>query len=571
MNETNAYEQTRDYLNHWNQQLKDLILTEDSNLLHTYQCYYIEYPEFMRQLRNFAHRVAYQLEPLVMENNLDANLPKVEHYNSIGEREDRVIHHPAYETAGNIIYGSDLMHYLLQPGQMHKSLSLFFLSSHAGEAGHNCPIACSAGVIRVLKNYCKLAETSFYLDKLTQPSYSQNYTGAQFLTEIQGGSDVGVNATQAYQDDLKAWRITGEKWFCSNANADLILATARYDQNISGTKGLGLFLIPSRLPDGKPNQYKLRRLKQKIGTRSMATAEIEFEDALAYPMGELYQGIHLALENVLHVSRLFNAFSVLGMARRAFQTAYYYALNRRAFNHKIIDYPLVKETLAHIKAENTALIASIFYMANCQDELDTIPYEEQPKEKQLLMRTLANLNKYFTAKRSVENIHHCIDILAGNGTIESFSSLPRLLRDCIVCENWEGTHFTLWMQTLRDIEKFKVDELFLDYLHQLFNQLTNHSEHKAFIKEKMNDLSNAINTMKTMPSATQSLHIQTIVEQMAILHAALALALEIETVKPPKSKEASLTLFINHYFRKDYRQDSHYLALLNAVLGKSPS
>lgn len=571
MNENNTYEQTRDYLKTWNQQLKDSLLAEDSNLMHTYQCYYAEYPEFVHQLRDFSQRVAYQLEPLVMENNLDTNLPKVEHYNSIGEREDRVVHHPSYEAAGNVIYGSDLMHYLLKPGHMQRTLSLFFLSSHAGEAGHNCPIACSAGVIRVLKNYSKLKETQFYLDKLTQPSFSQNFTGAQFLTEIQGGSDVGANATQAYQDDHKQWRIRGEKWFCSNANADLILATARYDQNLSGTKGLGLFLIPKQLPDNKPNYYKLRRLKQKIGTRSMATAEIEFEDALAYPMGELHQGIHLALENVLHLSRIFNAFSVLGMARRALQIAHFYALNRRAFNHKIFDYPLVKEALAHIKAENTALIASIFYMASRQDELDMTPYEEQSKEKQLLMRTLANLNKYFTAKRSVENIHHCIDILAGNGTIESFSSLPRLLRDCIVCENWEGTHFTLWMQTLRDMEKFNVGELVLEHLHQLINQLTGHSENTTLIKEKLGELANSIRALKTMPAAAQTLQIEAVVEQMAILHAVLALSLEIQTGKPPKSKEASLTLFINRYFRKDYRQDNHYLSLLNAVLGKKSS
>ncbi|PJE12701.1 acyl-CoA dehydrogenase family protein [Legionella sp.] len=570
MSEDKEYQQTRSYLKNWNQQLKDCILEENSNLMHSYLCYYDQQPEFLRQLRNFSHQVANQLEPLVMENTLDINLPKVDHYNAIGERDDRVIHHPSYISAGDIIYGSDLMHYLLKPGQMQKTLSLFILSSHAGEAGHNCPIACSAGLIRILKKHCESEETTpFYLDKLTQPSFSNNYTGAQFLTEIQGGSDVGANATQAYQDKHQQWRIRGEKWFCSNANADLILATARYDQSLSGTKGLGLFLIPNRLSDGKPNHYNIRRLKQKIGTRSMATAEIEFQDAVGYPIGELRQGIHLALENVLHLSRIFNAFSVLGMARRAYQLAYYYSVNRQAFHHKIIDYPLVKETLAHIKAENTAMIASIFYMAFCQDELDTYPTKEKSKAKQLLIRTLANLNKYFTAKRSVENIHHCLDILAGNGTIETFSSLPRLLRDCIVCENWEGTHFTLWMQTLRDIEKFQVDQLFLEHLKQLMNKLTDRFQEKSLIKEKIHELSHAIKAMKELNAAEQTLRIKAIVEQMAIIHAVLALALEIQTHEPPKTKEAALTLFINRYFHKNYQQEDNYLSLLDAVLGKN--
>src|SRR5690606_38880929 len=104
-----------------------------------------------------------------------------------------------------------------------------------------------------------------------------------------------------------------------------------FDEETPGTKGLGLFLVPSRLDDGSPNHYYLRRLKQKIGTRTMATAEIDFEGALAYPMGDVAEGIHLVMENVLHLSRIFNSFSVLGMSRRAYQIACYYAKNRRAF------------------------------------------------------------------------------------------------------------------------------------------------------------------------------------------------------------------------------------------------
>jgi alkylation response protein AidB-like acyl-CoA dehydrogenase len=567
MSNSKDYQNARGHFNKWQQDLKEFILRESSNLMHSYRYYYSQEPEFIKQLEHFAHQVVDQLEPLVNENNLDCNLPKVEHYNAFGERDDKVIHHPSYTAAGDLIYGSGLMHYLLKPGQMLKTLSLFLLSSHAGEAGHNCPIACSAGIIRVLNNYSELEQTQFYLDKLSQPSFSSNFTGAQFLTEIQGGSDVGANATQAFQASDKLWRIKGEKWFCSNANADLILATARFDENSTGTKGLGLFLISKKLPNGQANHYKLRRLKQKIGTRSMATAEIDFEEAIAHPMGELQQGIHLALENVLHLSRIFNAFSVLGMARRAQQIAYFYAQNRPAFKHKIIEYPLVKESLAQIKAENTAMLASIFHMASCQDKLDAIAYEQQPKKQQLLMRTLANLNKYFTAKRSVENIHHCIDILAGNGTIENFSSLPRLLRDAIVCENWEGTHFTLWMQTLRDIVKFQVDELFLAHLSELLSELADDFLYKSIIKDKIDELSSQIKTMKTLSPALQTLHLKEIVEQMAIVNAALALGLEIQKNNAPKTKVAALSLFISRYFHKKNRKDENYLVLIDEVLG----
>ncbi len=566
MDDLIPYEQAQDEFKAWEKQLNKAILEDNSCLMHTYHYYFSKDAAFLQQLQHFAKTVANDLEPAVMENNIDSNLPSLQHYNAIGERNDRVLHHPSYIKAGDIIYGSGLMAHLLKPGQMKKTLGLFLLASHAGEAGHNCPIACSAGLIRVLKHHSQLKETDDYLEKLTRPSFRENFTAAQFLTEIQGGSDVGANASHAIQDEQQQWRISGEKWFCSNANAELILMTARFNQSIEGTKGLGLFLVPAQIADGQPNHYKIRRLKQKIGTRSMATAEIGFEGALAYPMGPVEEGIHLVMENVLHLSRLFNAFSVLGMARRAYQIAYYYALNRSSFEHKIITYPLVKETLAEIKSENLAMLASVFHVVQLQDEMDCLAAKKQNKEKKLLLRTLANLNKYFTAKRSVENIHHCIDILAGNGTIETFSSLPRLLRDCLVCENWEGTHFVLWMQTLRDINKFQVDEVFLSHLTALFDKISETNENKSLFKDKINELSDKLKALKTSDHQQQTLMIRDIVECMAVLLSAVCLTLETETRHPSAAKKAAVSLFISKYWHKDKQINTIYFETLDTVL-----
>lgn len=562
MAKDDACQQARYHFQQWQEQLQSSLLKDDSSLMHSYRCYFEQQPDFIQALTDFAQQVSMHLEPLVMDNNLDANLPRLERYNAIGERKDRVIHHPCYAQAGDIIYGSNLMHYLRAPGQMLKTLSLFLLSSHAGEAGHNCPIACSSGIIRMLHKYPNLPRAKKYLDKLTYPSFQGNFTGAQFLTEIQGGSDVGSNISRAYQDEKKEWRIRGEKWFCSNANADLILLTARFDESISGSKGLGLFLVPALLTDGRNNHYKIKRLKQKIGTRSMATAEIDFEGAHAYLLGEPTEGIHLVMENVLHLSRIFNAFSVLGMARRAWQTAYYYALHRKAFQHGIIEYPLVKERLAQIKAENTAMTASVFHMADRQDKLDQQLHPD-PADK-LLLRTLANLNKYFTALRSVENVHHCLDILAGNGTIESFSSLPRLLRDCIVCENWEGTHFVLWMQILKDIAKFQVDEIVLHHMDKLLQQIKD-KEHQNCLHESKQQLGSKIERFKQLKPEEQSLQIQYIVHKMAALLAALTLALELEQGQAPEAKKASLILFIRKYLNAKHCPEEKYLKLLNSI------
>ncbi len=416
----------RQALSEWQKSLKHNIFQNDPDFQHSIDLYLNrKCPHIKQELTAFADRVVNELEPLVAENNLYQNLPRTDHYDGIGQKIEAIIHHPTYEQSGNIIYNSKILERMSKPGGLLEALTFMFLSSQAGEAGHNCPLACSAGIIRVLQKVENFPKKDFYIQKLTAPSYTHNFTGAQFLTEIQGGSDVGLNASVAFQDVQGKWRIKGEKWFCSNANAELILITARYDQNMAGTKGLGLFLIPSILEDGERNHYTIRRLKDKIGTRSMASAEMDFHGAYAFAVGEPEEGFKLVMENVLHISRLFNTFCVLGMAKRAYTTALNYAHYREAFGKQIIEYPLVKENLARIKAENNALLASIFATVQLQDDYDS--GKVKGEDIKLLLRLLANLNKYLSSMWSVEHIHHALDTLAGNGAIETFSSIPRLL------------------------------------------------------------------------------------------------------------------------------------------------
>lgn len=563
LNTPSAYSITRLALKNWQQELCDNLLMSQDDLTHSFNFHFDDH-HLLNDLQKFATVAATQLEPLTIENNLAENLPKLENYDSFGNRQNKILHHSSYIAAGDLIYASGLMQKFAMPGHLAEGLTFLLLSSHAGEAGHNCPIACSAGVIRILNKFPDLPHRDFYLQKLTLPSFTENFTGAQFLTEIQGGSDVGANACIATQKQNGEWRIQGEKWFCSNANADVILMTARYDAAIQGTKGLGLFLVPTLLENGEPNYFTLRRLKQKTGTRSMATAEIDFNDAVAVPVANVSDGIHLVLENVLHLSRIFNAFSVLGMARRAYQIAYFYAKNRTAFGNSILNYPLVQEQLAKIKAIYTAQIAGSFFIAKLQDQADTAS-SENPQQK-LLLRLLVNLNKYFTAKYSVENIRHCIDILGGNGTIESFSILPRLLNDCIVCENWEGTHFTLWMQILRDIEKFQIDHIFSDFIKQ---ELASIPQEQIFISENLLNLNRQINLLKAMPANLKTLKIQDIVLQMAVIYSSLCLlkeALHQQATDKNNSKLQCLKLF-NRIFAQEQTNDIDldYLKLIESL------
>ncbi len=414
---------------------------------------------YLPALRAFGRLAAGPLDAAVRENNRDRNLPVLDPYDGVGRRVSPVVHHPSYHEAGRLIYGSGVMAaYREQPSPHRFILSLFYLSSHTGEAGHNCPLACTAGAIRALQALGSPEQRERYLPRLLDPDWDRNATGAQFLTEVQGGSDVGANATLALRQPDGSYRIRGEKWFCSNIDADVILLTARLEGGPGGTPGLGMFLVPARLPDGRANHFRARRLKDKLGTRSMASAEVDFEGAYAEALGPPEAGFRNMMRLVINTSRLYNAFSVTGLAHRAYLVAASYARHRRAFGRPIGDYPLVQETLAQMLADSEACLAGSWLLAGLQEKIDR---GEASEDERAFFRVGLNVNKLRTSVLAHQVINQGIEVLGGNGAIESFSVLPRLLRDNVVCENWEGTHNTLRLQTWRDCRKLGVHHGFL--------------------------------------------------------------------------------------------------------------
>ena len=554
----------------WEKESQRNIYSSDPDFKHTIAFGFEKetYPQLNAELTLYGEAVAMHLEPLVAENNLDRNLPYIKRCDALGNQIDEIIHHPSYVDAGNIIYGSGLLAKLSQPGQLSECLALLFLSSQTGEAGHHCPIACSAGIIRVLNHIEEAPHREYFLKKLMTPSFANNYTGAQFLTEIQGGSDVGQNRVRATHKEKNVWRIKGEKWFCSNANAELMLVMARYSDDLIGTKGLSLFMVPARW-EGKKNHYHIRRLKNKLGTRTLATGEIEFEGAYAWSLGNLEQGFHLAMNLVLHTSRLFNSVCVIGMARRAYHLAYEYAKARIAFGQPILNFMPVSENLAMIKSENSALIAMTFAVAHLQDQYD-IGVRENANDHQseaLLLRTLVNLLKYFTAKRSVDNIHHALDVLAGNGTIEDFSPLPRLLRDCIICENWEGTHNVIGAQILKDMKKYSVHELILNHLRSMLKAIPVGTIQAEF-NQVIDRLTQATERFLTNDSALQALNILAMIDEFAYVYSALCLYLEAhdQTKQGIYSKHYCFQYYFNRHVKKAQQQDAAYLALIKNIV-----
>ena len=419
------------------------------------------------RLAAFGGQMAVAAEPLVQRCSAEPWTPRLARFSGVGERSEGIEFDPSYHALGALIYGSGVMGLTDRADRALEQAALILLASHHGEAGHVCPLACTAGLIKVMGRAGPQWLRSRYLPALTDPNYSDRMWGSQFLTEVQGGSDVGANACQASlvrpetADRPALWRLTGEKWFCSVADASLFLVTARPESAESGTRGLGLFVVPRRLtaeelgPEGGPervNHFTLRRLKDKLGTRAMASAELDWNGALGWQVGRLDRGFANVVGVVLNTSRLFNALACAGAMWRAYTVADTFARHRRAFGQPIDRFPLIQQSLATLYAEALAATASTFDLVAM--EADT--------QRQAVWRLGLNMNKYWTSIRNTRMQCQAIEVLGGNGTIEDFSPLPRLYRDAMVTESWEGTHNVLAAQCQRDMHRYRLHEGWLE-------------------------------------------------------------------------------------------------------------
>jgi acyl-CoA dehydrogenase len=385
------------------------------------------------------------------------NLPRLEAWNGIGERVEEIVYHPAHHALGRLVWRSGLLQVLGEPGHVTLSTALGYLWAHQGEVPHGCAVACTAGLIKAIQRAGDERMRREWLPRLLEADYDRRWDGAQFLTEVQGGSDVGANACEAVPvpGEAGAWRLSGEKWFCSNVSADLYAVTARPRGAPEGTAGLGLFVVPRRLEDGRPNGVFIRRLKDKLGTRTLPTAEVEFRDARAWQLGPVEEGFRLTMGVIINTSRLAVAQGTAGIMRRAWLEAASYAEVREAFGRRLVEFPAVREQLAEMRALAAAGLSLTLFLAALEDRLTlagVLP-EDDP-----LYRIGVNLGKYLCSTDSGLVVHHAMEILGGNGTIEDFSPLPRLYREVPVQESWEGPHNTMMAQILRDARRAKMHE-----------------------------------------------------------------------------------------------------------------
>lgn len=523
------------------------------------------YERALDALRALGAQSAQVIDGLVRQEDRLGNHPKLERFSGVGERVEQIEFHPNHDAVGRIIWEAGVMAQQAQPGHTVLQMGLYYLLSLHGEAGHMCSLACTSGLIRALQTVGDEALKAKYLPPLLTRDYDRMQHGAQFLTEVQGGSDVGANSVHAVQAADGTWRISGEKWFCSNVNADQFLMTARAS-DASGTKGLGLFLVPRKLDDGSTNRFFIRRLKDKLGTRTLASAELDFDEAVAYAVGPVEQGFKTVVELVLNTSRLMNAVACAGVIRRAFYEASTYACHRSAFGRVIASYPLVQEAIADLHSEANAATASSFYIAHLVDRIDTGQASDAEKA---IYRLLVNVNKYLTSVRGSEMVHRAIEVLGGNGAIESFSVLPRLYRDMVVLESWEGTHNVLALQVLRDIARYTLHEPFMAEVRRWLEEgsLPELAAERALVGQAVGDLGWLLARLAQGSEVYQQAHARRLVDRIGLI--AQAGLLLRHTQDAPTHQNIDLTAyFIHRHLHPNYDPltDEAYLPRLERIM-----
>lgn len=313
------------------------------------------------------------------------------------------------------------------------------------EFGLCCPVSMTDSLARTLRKFGDPALVEKVLPMVTTQDFDALHQGAMFMTEQGAGSDVSATTTIATQADDGTWRLHGDKWFCSNPDAGFAMVLAR-SEPADGLKGISLFLLPRDLPDGTHNHYRILRLKEKLGTRSMASGEIRMDGAVAWLVGERGKGFkHMA--DMINNSRLSNGVRAAGLMRRALTEALYVAKNRRAFGKRLIDMPLMQRQLSKMAVWTEQGRSMVFQTARALEAADRGNEQAKP-----LVRILTPLIKFRTCRDARKVTGDGMEVRGGCGYIEEWSD-PRILRDAHLGSIWEGTSNIVALDVIRAIQK----------------------------------------------------------------------------------------------------------------------
>src|ERR1700694_1159470 len=369
----------------------------------------------------------------------DKHPPVLNPRDRFGRDEDWIDYHSSYREMESIAFGDFGFHAMSHragtlgmdrplPAVAKYALQYLFVQA---EFGLMCPISVTDTSIHLIRKFADPELKDYLLPKMLSADPATQWKGTQFMTERAGGSDVGAIETVARLEDGE-WRLYGDKWFCSHADADVALLLARPEGAAPGTRGLALFAMPRRLKDGRRNAYRIVRLKDKLGTRSMTSGEIVLEGAVAYLVGEADRGLKQMMEQV-NLSRLSHGVRAAAMMRRGVKEAMVCARSRVAFGKTIIEYPLLRRQLLKITVPTEQALSMFLFAASAMDRANA-----GSQAAETVLRILTPLLKFRACRDNIPVATGAMEVRGGNGYIEEWVN-ARLVRDAHIGVLWEGT------------------------------------------------------------------------------------------------------------------------------------
>jgi acyl-CoA dehydrogenase len=399
-------------------------------------------PEWLQQYQCWWEKEGQNISDLVDR----AGTPWLRMFDLLGRRVDEILYSPDYwrmlkhgYQAGLIwrvaeekaVSPAGLSSAALFPaGLFPAALGIYVTSFY--DPGLACPYTVSLSAFVPLLKYGDAELQERFLPRLLQKDNTV-WQGATWMTEIKGGSDLGATVETIARPAGKQWLLSGDKYFASNAGAELAVVAARPEGNPRNVRGLALYLVPRYRQNGQLN-YTIRRLKDKIATRSVPTGEIELRDSEAWLLGSAEDGIYLILE-VLNVSRVANSVGSVALAQRAIRDAAAFARQRMVFGKPLIEQPLMRrqfdDRLRQLRAGSSLAWKAV-------DLLNQVWQEKPPySDRYHLFRLVAHLAKYWTAEIAVQTAKWAMEVHGGLGTLHEYRA-ERWLREAMILAIWEG-------------------------------------------------------------------------------------------------------------------------------------
>ena len=408
-----------------------------------------------------AEEVWWKNEGIAISDAVDrAGTPWLRMFDRLGKRVDEILYPREYQAILKRGYRSGVVWRALEEKSLLPTYLLIYnISFH--DPGICCPYTVSLGTAVPLAKYGSAELQLRFLPQLSRKDDSV-WQGATWMTEIKGGSDLGAAVETIARPAGDCSLLRGDKYFASNASAELAVVAARPDGAAAGVRGLALFLVPRYRKDGELN-YFIRRLKDKIATRSVPTGEVELKDSEGYLLGSADWGIYLILE-VLNLSRVANSVVSVALAQRAMATALSYAEHRTAFGKRILDHPLLRHQLENrMKA-----LRSAFALAWDSVQLLNDVWMERPpySDRYHLFRLVAHLAKYWTAEFAVETAKWAMEVQGGLGVLAEYGA-ERWLREAMILAIWEGTSHRQILDGLEVMERKQAHKMLFQRLAEV--------------------------------------------------------------------------------------------------------